>query len=77
MNIKSDIKKTGYRSYIFKDNDKTYKTYLQTCLNNVLRIYLKEKLNFYYHIFKRHVQITAMFGKLCLFYYIRLENMVY
>ena len=37
----------------------------QTCFNNVLRIYLNEKLNFYHHILVRNVQM-----------YIRLENLV-
>ena len=37
----------------------------QTCFNNVLRIYLNEKLNFYHHILVRNAQM-----------YIRLENLV-
>ena len=39
--------------------------YSQTCFNNILRIYLNEKLNFYHHILVRYAQM-----------YIRLENMV-
>ena len=45
---------------------RTTKSYhSQTCFNNILRIYLNEKLNFYHHILVRYAQM-----------YIRLENMV-
>ena len=30
--------------------------YSRTCSNNILRIYLKEKLNFYHHILVIHAQ---------------------
>ena len=42
----------------------------QTCFNNILEIYLNEKLNVYCNILVRRVQINARFRKLCLFYYI-------
>ena len=46
---------------------KTTKSYhSQTCFNNILRIYLNEKLNFYHHILVINAQM-----------YIRLENLVY
>ena len=45
---------------------RTTKSYhSQTCFNNILRIYLNEKLNFYHHILVRNAQM-----------YIRLENLV-
>ena len=45
---------------------RTIKSYRsQTCFNNVLRIYLNEKLNFYHDILVRNTQV-----------YIRLENLV-
>ena len=40
--------------------------YSQTCSNNLLRIYLNEKLNFYHHILMRNAHM-----------YIILENLVY
>ena len=39
--------------------------YSQTYFNNILRIYLNEKLNFYHHITERNAQI-----------YIRSENLI-
>ena len=47
----------------FLRKTKTYHS--QTCFNNILRIYLNEKLNFYHHILVRYAQM-----------YIRSENMV-
>ena len=38
----------------------------QNCLNNILRIYVNERLNFYHYILVRNAQI-----------YKRLENLVY
>ena len=38
----------------------------QTCFNNILRIYLNEKLNFYQHIIERNAQM-----------HIRPENLFY
>ena len=38
----------------------------QTCFNNILRIYLNEKLNFYHHIIERNAQM-----------HIRPENLFY
>ena len=37
---------------------RTTKSYhSQTCFNNILRTYLNEKLNFYYHILVRNAQM--------------------
>ena len=54
---------SGSRSYIFKEKTKPYHS--QTCFNNILRIYLNEKLCFYHHIIERNTQI-----------YIRSENLL-
>ena len=40
--------------------------YSQTYFNNILRIYLNEKLNFYHHITERHAQV-----------HVRSENLFY
>ena len=48
----------------FSSSTKSYHS--QTCLNNILRIYLNEKLNFYHQILVKNAQM-----------HIRLENMVY
>ena len=45
---------------------KTKSYHSQTCFNNILRIYLNEKLNFYYHIIERNAQM-----------HIRSENLFY
>ena len=46
---------------------RTTKSYhSQTCFNNILRIYLNEKLNFYHYILVKKAQM-----------YMRLENLVY
>ena len=37
---------------------RTTKSYhSQTCFNNILRIYVNKKLNFYYHILERNAQM--------------------
>ena len=43
---------------------RTLSYHSQTCFNNISRIYLNEKLNFYHHILVRNSQM-----------YIRLENL--
>ena len=45
---------------------KTKSYYSQTCFNNILRIHLNEKLNFYDHIVERNAQMR-----------IRSENLFY
>ena len=45
---------------------KTKSYHSQTCFNNILRIYLNEKLNFYHHIIQRNAQM-----------HIRSENLFY
>ena len=62
--FRSEQTGSGSRSYIFKEKTKPYHS--QTCFNNILRIYLNEKLNFYHHILVRNAQM-----------YIRLENLIY
>ena len=56
---------TGLGSRIFSFR-KTKSYHSQTCFNNMLRIYLNEKLNFYHHIIERNVQM-----------HIRSENLFY
>ena len=48
---------TGWvsRSYIFKEKKKP--DHSQTFFNNILRIYLNVKLNFYHHIIERNAQM--------------------
>ena len=48
----------------FSRKTKSYNS--QTCFNNILRIYLKEKLNFYHHIIERNAQM-----------HVRSENLFY
>ena len=63
--INSDLNKQAQTLEVtFSRTTKSY--HLQTCFNNILRIYLNEKLNFYHHILERNVQMN-----------IRLENLVY
>ena len=50
------------RQVIFWRTTKSYHS--QTCFNNILRIYLNEKLNFYHHTLVRNAQM-----------YTRLENL--
>ena len=61
--FRSEKTGSGSRSYIFKEKTKPYHS--QTCFNNILRIYLNEKLNFYY-IIERNAQM-----------HIRSENLFY
>ena len=60
--FRSEKTGSGSRSYIFKEKTKPYHS--QTCFNNILRIYLNEKLNFY--IIERNAQM-----------HIRSENLFY
>ena len=62
--FRSEETGSGSRSYIFKEKTKPY--HPQTCFNNILRIYLNEKLNFYHHIIERNAQM-----------HIRSENLFY
>ena len=48
----------------FSRKTKAYRS--QTCFNNILRIYLNEKLNFYHHIIERNAQM-----------HLRSENLFY
>ena len=62
--INSDLNK--HRQALKVKISMTTKSYdSQTFFNNILRIYLNEKLNFYHHVLVRNAQI-----------YIRLENLV-
>ena len=45
---------------------KTISYHPQTCFNNILKIYLNEKLNFYHHILEENAQM-----------HIRSENLFY
>ena len=63
--IKSDLKKQGQALEVtFSRATKSYHS--QICFNNILRIYLNEKLNFYHNILVKNGQM-----------YLRLENLVY
>ena len=63
--INSDLNKQAQVLEVtFSSTTKSYHS--QTCFNNILRIYLDEKLNFYHYLLKRNAQM-----------HIRLENMVY
>ena len=60
--FRSEETDSGSRSYVFKE--KTYRS--QTCFNNMLRIYLNQKSNFYHHIIERNGQM-----------HVRSENLFY
>ena len=62
--INSDLNKQGQALEI-KISRATKSYHSQTCFNNVLRIYLNEKLDFYHHILVRNAQMC-----------VRLENLV-
>ena len=63
--INSDLKKQARALEVtFSRTTESYHS--QNCFNNILRIYLNEKLNFYHHILERNPQM-----------HIRLENLVY
>ena len=63
--MNSDLNKQAQALEVtFSGKTKSYHS--QTCFNNILRIYLNEKLNFYHHILVRNAQM-----------YIRLENLIY
>ena len=63
--INSDMKKQAQALEITFSRI-TRSHHSQTCFNNILRIYLNEKLNCYHHILVRNAQM-----------YIGLENLVY
>ena len=53
--MNSDLKKQAQPLEVtFSRKTKSYHS--QTCFNNILRIYLNEKLNFYHHITERNAQ---------------------
>ena len=61
--INSDLNKQAQAEEVtFSRTTKSYHS--QTCFNNILRIYLNEKLNFYHHVLERNAQV-------------RLENLVF
>ena len=61
----SDLNKQAQALEVtFSRTTKSYHS--QTCFNNILGIYLNEKLNFYHHISEKNAQM-----------HIRLENLVY
>ena len=63
--MNSDLKKQAQALEVtFSRKTKSYHS--QTCFNNILRIYLNEKLNFYHHIIERNAQM-----------HIRSENLFY
>ena len=54
--MNSDLNKQAQAlEVIFSRKRKSYQS--QTCFNNILRIYLNEKLNFYHHIPETNAQI--------------------
>ena len=61
----SDLNKQAQALEVtFSGKTKSYHS--QTCSNNILRIYLNEKLNFYHHLIERNGQM-----------HIRSENLFY
>ena len=63
--MNSDLNKQAQALEVtFSGKTKSYHS--QTCFNNILRIYLNEKLNFYHHIIERNAQM-----------HIRSENLFY
>ena len=63
--INSNLNKQAQALQVtFSRTTKSYHS--QTCFNNILRIYLNEKLNFYLHILVKNAQM-----------HIRLENLIY
>ena len=63
--INLDLKKQA-QSLEVKYSRTTKSYHSQTCFNNILRIYVNKKLNFYYHILERNAQM-----------HVRLENLAY
>ena len=54
--INSDLNKQAQAPEVtFSRKTKSY--YSQTCFNNILRIYLNEKWNFYHHILEKNAQM--------------------
>ena len=52
----SDLKKQAQAVEV-TFSGKTNSHHSQTCFNNILIIYLNEKLNFYYHVIERNAQM--------------------
>ena len=58
--MNSDLNKQAQALEVtFSRKTKSYHS--QTCFNNILRIYLNEKLNFYHHILVRNAQMYIIF----------------
>ena len=54
--MNSDLKKQVQPLEVtFSRKTKSYHS--QTCFENILRIYVNDKLNFYYHIIERNAQM--------------------
>ena len=62
--MNSDLKKQAQALKVNFQGKQNHNS--QTCFNNILRIYLNEKLNFYHHIIERNAQM-----------HIRSENLFY
>ena len=61
---------TGSQALEVSFSRKTESCHSQTCFNNILRIYLNEKLNFYHHIERiaqMHVKSENLFYQINLF----------
>ena len=57
--INSDLNKQAQALEVtFSRTTKLYHS--QTCVNNILRIFLNEKFNFYHHILERNAQMHEM-----------------
>ena len=63
--MNSDLKKQAQALEV-TPSKKTKSHHSQTCFNNILRMYLNEKLNFYHYIIERNAQM-----------HIRSENLFY
>ena len=78
--MNSDLnKQTQALEVTFSRKTKSYHS--QTCFNNILRIYLNEKLNFYYYIIERNAQmhitdITIFYCKAGIFRYLHLPSTI-
>ena len=62
--MNSDLKKQAQALEVtFSRKTKSYNS--QTCFNNILKIYLNEKSNFYHHIIERNAQMHTR-SEICL-----------
>ena len=59
MSFNSDLNKQALEFTFSRTMTKLYHS--QTCFNNILGTYLREKLNFHYHILVRNLQIWGRF----------------